>query len=137
VGKPEEWEEAPRGRNPWHVPIQFDVTQGDVLWDPVEHLLVDEEQLLPMPAAQRFKKMRKSGETLNPAAARLIDTIIDDSILLGGSKATPVDEAAQSAKYISIWRGWGECEPFVMFALPISCWVSLLDLGIVGEYTCE
>jgi hypothetical protein len=95
VGKPEKWEEAPRGKNPWHVPLQFDVRQGDVLWDPVEHLLVDEEQLLPMPAAQRFKKMRKSGETLNPVAARLIDTIIDDSILLGGSKATPVDEAAQ------------------------------------------
>lgn len=95
VGKPVKWDEAPRGKHPWHVPIQFDVTRGDVLWDPVEHLLVNEEQLLPMPAAHRFKRMQKGGETLNPDAAREIDTIIDDSILLGGSRATPVDEAAQ------------------------------------------
>jgi hypothetical protein len=94
VGKAQ-WEEAPPGKNPWHVPIGFDVSRGDVLWDPVEHLLVDETRLLRMPAAQRFKKMRKGGETLNPDAAREIDNIIDDSILIGGSRATPVDEAAQ------------------------------------------
>jgi len=95
VGKPQKWEEAPPGRNPWQVPIRFDVSSGDVLWDPVEHLLVDEKQLLRMPAAQRFKMMQKGGETLNPDTAREIDNIIDDSILLGRGKASPVDEAAQ------------------------------------------
>jgi HNH endonuclease len=95
VGKPQKWEEAPPGRNPWQVPIRFDVSWGDVLWDPVEHLLVDEKQLLRMPAAQRFKMMQKGGETLNPDTAREIDNIIDDSILLGRGRASPVDEAAQ------------------------------------------
>ena len=90
-----QWEEAPPGKNPWYVPIGFDVSRGDVLWDPMEHLLVDEEQLLHMPAAQRFKKMRKGGETLNPVAAREIDKIIEDSIVLASGRADPVDEAAQ------------------------------------------
>jgi hypothetical protein len=95
VGKPQKWEEAPPGRNPWQVPIRFDVSLGDVLWDPVEHLLVDEKQLLGMPAPQRFKKMQKGGETLNPDTAREIDNIIDDSILLGGGRGAPADETAQ------------------------------------------
>jgi HNH endonuclease len=90
-----QWEEAPPGKNPWYVPIGFDVSRGDVLWDPAEHLLVDEKQLLRMPAAHRFKKMRKGGEALNPDAAREIDNIIDDSILLGSGRATAVNETAQ------------------------------------------
>ena len=28
VGKPQKWEEAPRGRNPWQVPIRFDVSRA-------------------------------------------------------------------------------------------------------------
>ena len=62
----------------------------------MEHLLVDEKQLLGTPAPQRFKKMQKGGETLNPDTAREIDNIIDDSILLGGGRGTPADQAAQA-----------------------------------------
>jgi hypothetical protein len=75
-----------------------------VLWDPMEHLLVDEEQLLRMPAAQRFKEMRKGGETLSPIAARLIDNIIDDSISLGSNRAVPVDEAAEEIVRLKAYR---------------------------------
>jgi hypothetical protein len=77
VGKAQTREQALRGRNPWQVPIRFDVSRGDVLVDPMETLLVNEEQLSRMPAAHRFKMMQKGGETLNRDAAREIDNMID------------------------------------------------------------
>ena len=86
VGTPFRGEKTP-GKNPWQVPIRFDASRGDVLVDPWQRLLVEEEQLLRMPAAQRFKGIQKAGEKLESGTARQIDRII--------AVSTPEGEAAQ------------------------------------------
>ena len=49
----------------WYALITFDSSKGDVLWDPTKRLLVNEKELMRMPAAHRFKMMQKSGESLD------------------------------------------------------------------------
>ena len=89
-----QWEEAPPGKNPWYVPIGFDVSRGDVLWDPAELCWLMKSNCyvcLQRTVSKRCERV----EALNPDAAREIDNIIDDSILLGSGRATAVNEAAQ------------------------------------------
>jgi len=78
VGEPFEVEKTP-GENPWKVLIRFDASLGDVLVDPWQRLLVEKEQLLRMPAAQRFTRIQKAGERLESGTARQIDRIIAGS----------------------------------------------------------
>jgi hypothetical protein len=92
-------EAVKRGQRDYRVDIEFNRSQGDMLWDPAEHLLVHEEELSRMPRADRFKNMQKAGETLNPEAAHQIDVIIDDIIIDDsipkGTSHTQADEAAR------------------------------------------
>ena len=45
-----------RGSHEFRVDIEFVKSRGDMLWDPAKHLLVHEEELSPMPRADRFKE---------------------------------------------------------------------------------
>jgi hypothetical protein len=91
-GIPVERRNVPKRQNVWAVPIQFDTSKDDVLFDPMKPFLVNEKQLFRLPAAQRFKFMQKSGERLDFKSAREIDKIID-SIVQGVSSS--VADAAQ------------------------------------------
>lgn len=87
------------GSHKFRVDIEFVKSRGDMLWDPAKHLLVHEEELSRMPGPDRFKKMQRAGETLNPEAARQIDIIIDDVIIDDSTPwsgdPNPADEAAR------------------------------------------
>ncbi len=89
-----------RGSHEFRVDIEFVKSRGDMLWDPAKHLLVHEEELSPMPRADRFKNIQAAGETLDPEAARQVDIIIDDiiiddSIPKSGGSPSLADEAAR------------------------------------------
>lgn len=87
--------DQPSGWNTWHAPIRFDAARGDLLWDPSKHLLVDKNQLLAMPSADRFMRIRAAGVTLDSAAARKIDRIID-------SLLAPPESAQEIARLIRL-----------------------------------
>ncbi len=95
IGKPEKVPKALPGQRPWRVLIRFEASQGDVLWDPEDQFLVDEGHLLDLPTQKKQWQNQASGITLEPEAARAIDSMILDSILIGRGQTTPVDEHAQ------------------------------------------
>ncbi len=96
VGKPVKYRGRPTGENPWSVPIRF-----DVLSDPKEHFLVNEEQLLKLAAPPRRWNTQASGVKLERDAARQIDEVID-SFHTGG--IDPVERAFQDAATQEIAR---------------------------------
>jgi hypothetical protein len=79
------------GENPWHVPIRFDASLGDVLWDPEERLLVPETQLSQMPVSKSQWRIQASGVRLESTAARAIDNITFDSLRIAGRPAFGLD----------------------------------------------
>jgi HNH endonuclease len=83
--------------NRWYALIRFDVSRGDVLWDPTEGFLADESALLALPVPKKQWQNQAAGIKLERNAARGIDRIMLDSILLGRGETTPVDETAQEA----------------------------------------
>jgi hypothetical protein len=92
VDKPERKPKTLLGQSHWQVLIGFEVSRGDVLWDPADRFLVDESHLLDLPTRKTQWQHPASGITLGPAAARGIDSIIFDSLLIGRGQTTPVDE---------------------------------------------
>jgi len=92
VGNPKRKAKTIPGQSHWQVLIGFEVSRGDVLWD-IDPFLVDENHLLDSPAPKTQWEHQASGFTLRPRAARGIDSIIFDSILIGRGQTTPVDEA--------------------------------------------
>jgi hypothetical protein len=100
AGKARKSKHIPKGTNPWYVPIQFDMANGDVLFDPWEHFLVEADQLSQMPASQRFKMMQKSGESLDFDSARQIDRIIDSVLKVESSPVTEAEEQVARQKRI-------------------------------------
>jgi hypothetical protein len=95
IGEPERVPEAAPGERSWQVKIEFDASRGDVLWDPHERFLVQENQLLTLHVPKTQWQNQSSGITLDPDAARAIDDIVFDSVMIGGGRATEVDEAVQ------------------------------------------
>jgi len=95
VGKPKKDAGASASKRAWHALIRFDVSRGDVLWDPMDEFLVNESLLLSLPVPRKQWQNQSSGITLDANAARAIDRIMLDSILIGRGYATPIDEAAQ------------------------------------------
>jgi len=93
VGNPEREPKKLRGQSQWQVLIGFEVSRGDVVWDPEDRFLVDDSHLLDLPAPKTQWRHPASGITLEPEAARGIDSIIFNSILIGRGQTTPVDEA--------------------------------------------
>ena len=93
IGKPERNAKTISGQNPWQVLIGFEVPRGDVLWDPEDRFLVDESHLLDLPTRKTQWQLPAAGTTLATAAARGIDGIIFDSLLIGRGQTTPVDDA--------------------------------------------
>jgi len=90
------------GTNPWSVPIRI-----DVLWDPMEHVLVNEEQLLRLPAPHHRWSTQASGVTLDRDAARQIDAIID-SVLTDGTTPKGGMVSNGAAQEIARLRAMGE-----------------------------
>jgi hypothetical protein len=95
IGKPERNLEAVPGERNWQVEIEFDASRGDVLWDPLERFLVQENQLLTLHVPKTQWQNQSSGITLGPDAARAIDDMVFDSIMIGRGPATKVDEVVQ------------------------------------------
>jgi hypothetical protein len=98
VAPPEKKQRVTPGESSWEVRIGFAISRSDVLWDPGDsggHFLVDEEQLLDVPAPKNRWKARAAGIRLEADAAREIDRIITISVLIGRGRSTPVDEAVQ------------------------------------------
>jgi hypothetical protein len=85
----------PGGASPRHALLRFDVTNGGVLWDPTEEFLVDESTLLALPVPKKQWQNQSAGITLNNNAARAIDRLILDAVLIGRSQAVPIDDTAQ------------------------------------------
>jgi len=78
--------------------IGFKVSRGDVLWDPgdlFDNFLVGEKQLFDLPVTRRQWQHPAAGIKLAFDAARQIDNIIADSIRVGRSETTSVDETVQ------------------------------------------
>jgi hypothetical protein len=95
IGEPERRPVAAPGERNWQVEIEFDASRGDVLWDPRERFLVQENQLLTLPVLKTQWQNQSSGITLDPDAARAIDDMVFDSIMVGRGRATKVDEVVQ------------------------------------------
>lgn len=98
VAPPERKQKVVPGESQWEVRIGFTVSRGDVLWDPgdsEDHFLVDERQLLTVPAPKNRWQTRSAGIRLEADAAREIDDIIRISVSIGRGRSTPVDEAVQ------------------------------------------
>lgn len=93
VGEPAKKTRPDPGDSVYQVLLGFDVSRGDVLWDPEDQFLVDERQLLNLPVPKKQWQNQSSGITLDASAARAIDSIIFDSIQIGPVQATSVDEA--------------------------------------------
>lgn len=91
VGRPKKKANPTPGEGRWQVLIDFDVRRDEVLCDPEERFLLNESQLRALPAPKKQWQHAASGYTLEPRAARGIDSIIADSI--GRRSTTPVDEA--------------------------------------------
>lgn len=79
--------EAAVGENPWQVPITF-----RALIDPTQKLFVSETQLLAMAAPAHRWIPYSSGVSLEPAAARAIDDLIELSFLFLSPRAASGDE---------------------------------------------
>jgi len=107
VGKPENESPGLSGKGAKQVLIRFEASRDDVLWDPEEQFLVDETQLLDLPAPKKQWQNQASGIALEPKAARAIDSIILDSILVGRGQSSSADEVAQEVarrnKLIEQW----------------------------------
>jgi len=101
IGDPEKKPKPEPGDAAWRVLIGFEALRGDVLWDPVEQFLVDEDRLLNLPVPKKQWQHRASGVTLATDAARAIDKIIFDSVTIGRGQATWVDrEVARVSKLV-------------------------------------
>jgi len=83
VGEAVRRTENERGRGQWEVPLRFDESRGDVLCDPLEGFLVDEEQLFRIPVPRTQWRRQAAGTSLAEKAARAID----DRIAGAGSVA--------------------------------------------------
>lgn len=94
VGTPKRRPRPNPGDSQYQVLLGFDVSRGDVLWDPEDQFLVDEKQLLNLPVPKKQWQNQSSGITLDATAARAIDSILFDSIQIGPMRATSVDETA-------------------------------------------
>jgi hypothetical protein len=92
AGIPKKVRRRHKGSNPWFVPIRFDASLGEVLWDPTEQFLVDAAQLRRLSAHEQRWRNQASGISLEFAAAREIDRIIFDSIRVGRLETAPTDE---------------------------------------------
>ncbi len=107
VGRPEKLLDPSAGKNPWQVLIGFDVSRNDILWDPDEQFLVDKSQLFRLPVRKKQWQHQASGITLDSKAARMIDSAILGSILIGPGKASLADltaqEVARRNKLIEQW----------------------------------
>lgn len=107
VGKAERQKDSPRGANPWRVPIRFDASREDVLWDPRDQFLVVEKDLLRLDVPRKQWQLQGSGKRLDTKAARKIDSMILNGILVGRGETTRADEMAQEAarhhKLIDQW----------------------------------
>lgn len=84
-----------KSKNSWQALIGFEVSRGDVLWDPKERFLVDESLLLSLHVPKKQWQNQAAGITLDKSAARAIDGMILDSVLVGRGTTTPIDEVAQ------------------------------------------
>ena len=61
IGKPERNAKTISGQNPWQVLIGYEVSRGDVLWDPEDRFLVDKVTCWTCQHRRRNGKMRPPG----------------------------------------------------------------------------